>query len=199
MQPLEREIRLSGLRFHYVEWGTAAAPPLVLRHGFTGHARTWDDFAASWAACFRVLPLDQRGHGDSDRAPHGDCRIATMAQDVAAFADALCPRPFRLVGLSMGGRVAIAYGGSRPGRGERLGPWGTRAPVAPAGGVARVQTTVANVPDDVASEEQAYRLLRAASPRYSDSLIRHRVKHGFNRLPGGRVPGKHDKGLRAPA
>ena len=101
MEPLEREIRLGGLRFHYVEWGTAAAPPLVLLHGFTGHARTWDDFAASVADCFRVLALDQRGHGDSNRAPHGDYRIAAMAQDLAAFADALCPGPFSLVGLSM--------------------------------------------------------------------------------------------------
>src|SRR3970040_2037245 len=124
MEPLEREIRLSGLRFHYVEWGTAAAPPLVLLHGFTGHARTWDDFAASVADGFRVLALDQRGHGDSDRAPHGDSEIAPE-------------------------------------------------------GAARVRTVVANVPEELASEEQAYQLLRAASPRYSDSLIRHRVKHGF--------------------
>src|SRR3990172_7344131 len=131
MEPLEREIRLSGLRFHYVEWGTAAAPPLVLLHGFTGHARTWDDFAASVADCFRVLALDQRGHGDSDRAPHGDYRIATMAQDLAAFADALCPGPFRLVGLSMGGRVAIAYAGSHAGRGERPPPGGIGPPISP--------------------------------------------------------------------
>ena len=198
MEPLEREVRLSGLRFHYVEWGTAAAPPLVLLHGFTGHARTWDDFAASVADGFRVLALDQRGHGDSDRAPHGDYRIATMAQDVAAFADALCPGPFRLVGLSMGGRVAIAYAGSHGGRVERLVLVDIGPEIAPEGG-ARVQTTVANVPEELASEEQACRLLRAASPRYSDSLIRHRVKHGFNRLPGGRLAWKYDKALRTQA
>src|SRR3972149_5354278 len=120
MEPLEREIRLSGLRFHYVEWGTAAAPPLVLLPGFTGHARTWDDFAASVADCFRVLALDQRGHGNSDRAPHGDYRIATMAQDVAAFADAVCPAASRIVALSMGAPAPSAHAGSHGGRVERL-------------------------------------------------------------------------------
>ncbi|MBI5629009.1 MAG: alpha/beta fold hydrolase, partial [Candidatus Rokubacteria bacterium] len=68
MEPREREIRLGGLRFHYVEWGAAGASPLVLLHGVTSHARTWDDFAASMADRFRALALDQRGHGDSDRA-----------------------------------------------------------------------------------------------------------------------------------
>ena len=198
MEPREREIRLGGLRFHYVEWGAAGASPLVLLHGFTGHARTWDDFAASMADRFRVLALDQRGHGDSDRAPHGDYRIAAMAQDLAAFADALCPGPFSLVGLSMGGRVAIAYAGSHAGRVERLVLVDIGPEMAPEGS-ARVRTMVANVPEELASEEQAYRLLRAAAPRYSDSLIRHRVKHGFNRLPGGRLAWKYDKTLRAQA
>jgi len=198
MEPREREIRLGGLRFHYVEWGAVGASPLVLLHGFTGHARTWDDFAASMADRFRVLALDQRGHGDSDRAPHGDYRIAAMAQDLAAFADALCPGPFSLVGLSMGGRVAIAYAGSHAGRVERLVLVDIGPEMAPEGS-ARVRTMVANVPEELASEEQAYRLLRAAAPRYSDSLIRHRVKHGFNRLPGGRLAWKYDKTLRAQA
>ena len=198
MEPREREIRLGGLRFHYVEWGAAGASPLVLLHGFTGHARTWDDFAASVADRFRVLALDQRGHGDSDRAPHGDYRIATMAQDVAAFADALCPGPFSLVGLSMGGRVAIAYGGSRPGRVERLVLVDIGPEIAPEG-AARVRTMVSNVPEEFASEEEAYRLLRVAAPRYSEPLLRHRIRHGFNRLPGSGLAWKYDKALRIQA
>src|SRR3989304_2217557 len=161
MEPLEREIRLSGLRFHYVEWGTAAAPPLVLLHGFTGHARTWDDFAASVAACFRVLALAPRGPGHAGRAP-------------------------------------LACAASRGGRVERLVLGDIGPEIAPEG-AARVRTVVANVPEELASEEQACRLLRAASPRYSDSLIRHRVKHGFNRLPGGRLGWKYDKALRIQA
>src|SRR6266540_2094635 len=67
----DRTITLHGQRFHYVEWGQAAAPPVVLLHGITGHARTWDDEAHLLAERYRVLVLDQRGHGDSDPAPDG--------------------------------------------------------------------------------------------------------------------------------
>ncbi|HEV8456805.1 MAG TPA: alpha/beta fold hydrolase [Methylomirabilota bacterium] len=57
---------------------------------------------------FRALALDQRGHGDSN-APHdADYRIASMAHDLAAFADTLRLERFPLVGHSMGGRRAAA-------------------------------------------------------------------------------------------
>ena len=198
MEPREREIKLGGLRFHYLEWGRAVAPSLILLHGFTGHARTWDHVAAPLAGRCRVLALDQRGHGDSDWALDGNYRIASMARDLAAFADVLCPAPFGLVGLSMGGRVAMAYAGSHPGRVERLILVDIGPEIAPDG-LTRIRTTVGNIPDELASEEQAYLLLRAASPRSSEPLLRHRIKHGFHRLPDGRLAWKYDKVLRAQA
>src|SRR5206468_2638983 len=78
-----------GLRFHYVTWGPDSAPPVLLLHGITGHARTWDALARDLSADFRVIALDQRGHGDSDRAPDADYRVATMAGDVERFVEAL--------------------------------------------------------------------------------------------------------------
>ncbi len=198
MEPREREITLGALRFHYLEWGKAEAPALILLHGFTGHARTWDHIAAPMADRFKVLALDQRGHGDSDRAPDGNYRVASMAQDLAAFADALCLNRFSLVGQSMGGRVAIAYAGSHPGRVERLVLVDIGPEIAPEG-LARIRTTVGNIPDELASEEQAYLLLRTASPRYSEPLLRHRIKHGFHRLADGRLTWKYDKVLRTQA
>src|SRR5207249_6109094 len=57
----DRTVILQGQRFHYTEWGEATAPALVLLHGVTGHARTWDDEAGALASRYRVLALDQRG------------------------------------------------------------------------------------------------------------------------------------------
>src|SRR5205809_731761 len=116
----DRSLVLHGQRYHFLDWGAPTAPAVVLLHGITGHARTWDDEARALAARYRVLALDQRGHGDSDPAPDGDYTVTTMAADLAAFADALRLRHFSVVGLSMGGRVAIAFAGSQPERVERL-------------------------------------------------------------------------------
>ncbi len=195
MEPRDREIRLGGLRFHYLEWGNSGALPLVLLHGFASQARSWDHVAEALADRFRVLALDQRGHGDSDRAPDGDYRIVSMATDLAAFADTLLRGRFSLLGLSMGGRVSIAYTGAHPGRVERLVLVDIGPEVAPEG-LARIRAMVSAIPEEVDSAEQAYRLLRAAAPRYSEPLLRDRVKHGLTELPTGRLTWKYDKVLR---
>ena len=195
MEPREREIRLGGLRFHYLEWGDSGASPLVLLHGFGSHARSWDHVALALTDRFRVLALDQRGHGDSDRARDGDYTVKSMVGDLEAFADALCPGRFSLVGLSMGGRISIAYTASHLRRVARLALVDIGPEIAPEG-LARIRTTVSNAPEELKSEEQAYRLLRAAAPRYSEPLLRHRLKHSFNRLPNGKLTWKYDKVLR---
>ena len=105
--PRDHALAVGGLALHYVTWGRDSAPPVVLLHGITGHARTWDALARDLSTDFRVIALDQRGHGDSDRAPGGDYRVATMASDVAGFADALGLARFSLIGLSASPTRAI--------------------------------------------------------------------------------------------
>ena len=72
-------IEMRGLRFHYRDWASpkpsakppakpgakSDAPDLVLLHGYTGHSRSWDHFASRMTDRYRVLALDQRGHGES--------------------------------------------------------------------------------------------------------------------------------------
>src|SRR5207249_4376580 len=102
----DKHVTLGGLRFHYREWGEAGAPPLVLLHGYTSHARSWDTFAGAMCEHYRVLALDQRGHGETEWATDGDYTAERMVEDVAAFAQALGLGRFALLGLSMGGRNA---------------------------------------------------------------------------------------------
>ena len=49
----DRTVSANGLHLHYVEWGDPAGRPLVLLHGITGHARTWDRLAADLAHVHR--------------------------------------------------------------------------------------------------------------------------------------------------
>src|SRR4051812_21120254 len=108
----DKFVTLRGLRFHYREVGDPSLRPLVLLHGFTSQGRSWDAFATGMADRYRVLALDQRGHGETDWA--SDYAPERMVEDVAEFAHALELWKFALVGLSMGGRNAYAYAAKYP-------------------------------------------------------------------------------------
>ncbi|HEV8437749.1 MAG TPA: alpha/beta fold hydrolase [Methylomirabilota bacterium] len=195
MPYLDRSISIGGLTLHYVEWGASQARPLVLLHGITGHARTWDRLAPELARRYRVLALDQRGHGDSDPAPDGEYRTATLADDLAGFVDKLALGAFTLVGLSMGGRVAIAYAGAYPARVERL----VIVDIGPdihLPGLERIRGMMAGAPEQIASEEQAVEYIRNANPLYDEAELRHRARHGLKRLTDGTLSWKYDKALR---
>src|SRR5207244_375493 len=69
MSILDRSMSVNGLTLHYVEHGLPGGRPLVLLHGLTGHARTWDHLSSALCPPFRRLALDQRGHGHSDAPP----------------------------------------------------------------------------------------------------------------------------------
>lgn len=106
-------LELDGLKFHYLEWGSPTAEPVVMLHGLNVQSHTWDPIARELAERYHVYCLDMRGHGDSSWSPMG-YRVHSMARDVHGFIDALGVGPVQLVGHSAGVRVAIAVCGERP-------------------------------------------------------------------------------------
>lgn len=111
-----RNIVLRGHRFHFLEWGAKAAPPIVLLHGGHQSAHSWDLVSLHLAQKYHVLALDQRGHGDSEWARDVGYSNHTMALDAAAFIDAMELRAPILVGHSMGGRNAMLLAKRDPSR-----------------------------------------------------------------------------------
>jgi pimeloyl-ACP methyl ester carboxylesterase len=118
VEPKHRTTELRGLSLHSLEWGNEAAPPLVLLHGLTSAAAAWRRVAVHFAGAYRVIALDQRGHGDSSWAPEGAGAYATdtYVGDLEAWVDALSLDRFALVGHSMGGHHTIAYTARHPER-----------------------------------------------------------------------------------
>jgi pimeloyl-ACP methyl ester carboxylesterase len=102
-----RNIVLRHLRLHFLEWGTPNAPPIVLLHGGHQSAHSWDLVSLHLAQRFRVLALDQRGHGDSEWVRDVAYSNHEMALDAEAFVAALGLERVILVGHSMGGRNAM--------------------------------------------------------------------------------------------
>jgi len=195
MRFLDRSVDVNGIALHYVEWGDVGAPPLVLLHGVTGHARTWDRLASELAPRWRVIAIDQRGHGDSGVAPDGDYRTAPMADDLAAVANHLGLGRFTLLGLSMGGRVALAYGGANAERLERLVIVDIGPDIHPPG-LERIRGMMAGAPERIESEAHALDIVRRANPLYDDAELRHRVAHSLKPTADGGLTWKYDRALR---
>ena len=118
----------AGVRLAYIDEapdGPALVPPVVLVHGFAStHKVNWVN--TGWvrtlrAARRRVVALDNRGHGESDR-PHDpesyDSNV--MADDVVALLDHLGIAQADVIGYSMGARIAAHLALNAPQRVRRL-------------------------------------------------------------------------------
>ena len=85
--------------------GPAGAPTLLLLHGVTlTAALNWSGILSTLGRSYRVLLLDQRGHGGG--TPSGTFRLEDCADDAAAVAAQLGVERLVVVGYSMGGQVA---------------------------------------------------------------------------------------------
>ncbi len=111
--PLDRYLDQGGTRLHYLDYG-GTGEPLLLIPGITMPAKTWEFVSLLLAERCRVLAVDLRGRGLSDRGRPGDHTLPRYAADVASIiaAEGL-DRP-AIVGHSLGARVATALGVLHP-------------------------------------------------------------------------------------
>ena len=83
--------------------GAAGGPTLVFLHGIGGNASNWADQLAYFAPRFRAVAWDARGYGGSGGK---DADFHDFADDLARVVRHF-GGPAHVVGLSMGGRVAL--------------------------------------------------------------------------------------------
>jgi pimeloyl-ACP methyl ester carboxylesterase len=85
----------------------------LLLHGLAGHAGEWVQTARSLTERWRIVALDARGHGRSERFPTDVSRAAHVVD--AAFAiERLRLGPVVVVGQSLGGQTALLLASRRP-------------------------------------------------------------------------------------
>jgi pimeloyl-ACP methyl ester carboxylesterase len=192
MRALDKNLSINGLNLHYRDWPNEGAPALVLLHGFTGHAASWDTFAEAMNDRYRVLALDQRGHGDSEWAK--DYAPERRVEDLEQFVAALELGRFTLLGLSMGGICAYGYAAKHPETLEKLVIVDI-APTLERTGMSRISSGV-QAKDVFDTQEEAVAQARLGNPLAPDDALRYRALNNLKQRDDGKWTFKYDVALR---
>jgi len=88
---------------------------VVFLHGIGGNRMNWHDQIAAFAPHFHALAWDARGYGDSDDY-EGPLKFSDYADDLARVFDHFGAQRAHVIGLSMGGRIAMDFAARYPDR-----------------------------------------------------------------------------------
>ncbi|MBN1429894.1 MAG: alpha/beta hydrolase [Anaerolineae bacterium] len=110
---IDKTLTVNNLRFHYRDWG-GHGWPLLLLHGLAGTSHIWDLVAPLLVEDAKVIALDIRGHGQSDK-PENGYDFKGIAGDVIGAADSLqIERPV-IVGHRWGAMLGLWIAANKPG------------------------------------------------------------------------------------
>lgn len=194
-EPTDRFVTANGLRLHYLEWGHPHLPTVLMLHGISQQAHSWDFISLPLSVDYRVLALDQRGHGDSDWAPDGDYSTDAYAADLAAFVTALGLRDFHLMGHSMGGRNSLAWASQNPGILRSLTIVDT-GPETQRRGQNRIQQ-FRELPDELDTlDEFAQRVMEYTGRNREQTMGS--LQYSIRQRADGKWTWKYDRAIRAP-
>jgi len=101
------------IELNVTEDGLPSAPPILLLHGITSHSGTWDWLVPDLAEHFRVLGLDFRGHGKSDRAAEQYLSSGYIS-DAVTVLEQVAGQPAIVMGHSLGGATTAALAQRHP-------------------------------------------------------------------------------------
>jgi len=111
----DHSIPIGGGTFHYLDWGNPTNHDCILMvHGFNQSCHSWDEFCPRVSHKYRVIAIDQRGHGESYHPQDGDYSTEVMVNDIYHITNKLGIAPFVLIGMSMGARNSALFAKTYP-------------------------------------------------------------------------------------
>ena len=108
----------NGVDTYYVRRGEG--PPVVFIHGMAMDHQMWEPQLSALSDEFTTIAYDVRGHGrtgGSDAVPYS---VDLFADDLDVLLDGLSIEQPVVVGLSLGGCIAVAYAAAHPEKVARL-------------------------------------------------------------------------------
>jgi pimeloyl-ACP methyl ester carboxylesterase len=199
------------LRLHYVDWGQAGKPPLLLLHGGRDHCRNWDWTATALRDEWHVIAPDLRGHGDSQWSQDGSYAMTGYIYDLAQLIHQQRLAPVTIIAHSLGGNIALRYAGIYPETVAKLVAIEGLGP-PPRIVAERREKTIAErmdewireqrnfagrMPRRYASIEDAFRRMQEENPHLTAEQARHLTVQGVNQNEDGTYSWKFDNYVRA--
>jgi len=108
-----------GEKLAYVPIGDPAGKPVVLIHGYTDSARDWVPLVPYLSRQFRLILVDIRGHGRSEKPECCYTRF-DFAYDIKLLLDALRVQRADIIGHSLGSYIAQTFAELWPERTRRV-------------------------------------------------------------------------------
>ena len=190
--PRDRYADAQGLRLHYLEWGDAAAYPIILLHGGALTAHTWDVVCLGLLPDYRCIVPDLRGHGDTDWAPDGDYSLDAFRRDLELLLAHLGIDRCILIGNSLGGMTAARFTAERAAADQPealvlvdVGPEMREA------GRQRLRGFTGG-PREMDTVEDFVERAMAFNPLRRRDVLRRSLLHNLRQLPSGKWTWKYD-------
>jgi len=117
-EPIMKKVKGDGVQINLAIWEGSAGPILCV-HGITANCRCWDVLAASLTPDYRVMAMDLRGRGQSQKPATG-YSLDHHLRDINCLLDDLQLERAVIMGHSLGAFIGLAFAAQYPQRTERL-------------------------------------------------------------------------------
>lgn len=200
-------LEVRGLRYHLRHWGQDPAPRVLFLHGWMDSSPTFQFVVEALARDWHVIAPDWRGYGASEWLGRPYWFPDYYADLDQLLAHTFPGRPARVVGHSMGGSVAAAYAGLRPGRVQELAVLdflGLKPPPAEQGAADTLLTWLEGIASPprlraYKDREQLARWLMAVNPRLLPERAAFLAERVSRERPDGQVEMACDPWHKVPA
>ena len=158
---------------------------MILLHGTGDNAHVWDHFASFAPNRFRIIALDQRGHGESDwpRPPAYEC--GDYVNDLDKLIQSLHLEEVIIMGHSMGALHATRYAATRPSTVMGLIHVDIE-PRPPSWNTKYLHGLYETLPDSYSSVKQFVDQLRETRPYANEEMIDYLAAFAINKGSNGR-------------